>query len=595
MATVSTLPNGSSLGRQHIAPKEPAPWDLDRPSSQENPASSLSKPYPSGGQQSLHRKANAMPLSTQPANGNTRPPSDSVQIELEQRNRTNGSPKPSQTPPIFDASYLSPHKPSKFRPLSDKSRSGSEADSLIDLYGHPRSIAEGTDKGDHDTRLEDLYGDQNGLENSWIHRDKLAVIESQEMQEAGIKIPRQRRSQNNLKSKRSHSRNHSTASAKDSDEDVTVSKENRPPKQRSPVRREAHDDPVDYDLRTPGEIASDLALGNSAMYYQPSLRQSSSRIPLPTASHVPIPQGHIERHTPLPRKRGASGNWSGGDEDGIAYNKSRSNSVSSRILIDDSSPYQGSPTPGALSGSPEGPTTSFTKSRVVYKPGSVTNARPRTSNGVRNVSEPQRSRSTSNNNRISPSTQRPKSRSGLEARSPAAINRPEGEAPWLATMYKPDPRLPPDQQILPTHAKRLQQEQMERERKASGGGSQMPIASHMGNGLGSPSSPAMESDPDSPISSQPQRQKFSDSLGRQWVQCSQPQRSPMAPVSGETEITYQEQSIGRDDERRERQPNRERFTSRGVQHNTKTPELTSHRRTGGESKADGTGATKGTA
>ena len=30
-------------------------------------------------------------------------------------------------------------------------------------------------------------------------------------------------------------------------------------------------------------------------------------------------------------------------------------------------------------------------------------------------------------------------------------------------MYKPDPRLPPDQQIIPTHAKRMQQEQWESE------------------------------------------------------------------------------------------------------------------------------------
>ena len=30
-------------------------------------------------------------------------------------------------------------------------------------------------------------------------------------------------------------------------------------------------------------------------------------------------------------------------------------------------------------------------------------------------------------------------------------------------MYRPDPRLPPDQQMLPTHAKRMMQEQWERE------------------------------------------------------------------------------------------------------------------------------------
>ena len=32
-------------------------------------------------------------------------------------------------------------------------------------------------------------------------------------------------------------------------------------------------------------------------------------------------------------------------------------------------------------------------------------------------------------------------------------------------MYKPDPRLPPDQQMLPTHAKRLAQEQWEKDGK----------------------------------------------------------------------------------------------------------------------------------
>lgn len=40
-----------------------------------------------------------------------------------------------------------------------------------------------------------------------------------------------------------------------------------------------------------------------------------------------------------------------------------------------------------------------------------------------------------------------------------AVNRPEGEPPWLATMYRPDPMLPPDQQIIPTHARRQQQAQ----------------------------------------------------------------------------------------------------------------------------------------
>lgn len=44
-------------------------------------------------------------------------------------------------------------------------------------------------------------------------------------------------------------------------------------------------------------------------------------------------------------------------------------------------------------------------------------------------------------------------------RVPGPINRPEGEAPWIATMYKPDPMLPPEQQMLPTQARRLQEQQ----------------------------------------------------------------------------------------------------------------------------------------
>jgi hypothetical protein len=42
---------------------------------------------------------------------------------------------------------------------------------------------------------------------------------------------------------------------------------------------------------------------------------------------------------------------------------------------------------------------------------------------------------------------------------------PEGDPPWMINSYKPDPRLPPDQQLLPTVARRLQQEKWEREGK----------------------------------------------------------------------------------------------------------------------------------
>ena len=54
-----------------------------------------------------------------------------------------------------------------------------------------------------------------------------------------------------------------------------------------------------------------------------------------------------------------------------------------------------------------------------------------------------------------------------DGRPRTATNPPEGDPPWLAGMYKPDPRLPPDQQMLPTHAKRLAQEQWERDGKSA--------------------------------------------------------------------------------------------------------------------------------
>ncbi|KAI5285277.1 hypothetical protein KEM54_000696 [Ascosphaera aggregata] len=43
---------------------------------------------------------------------------------------------------------------------------------------------------------------------------------------------------------------------------------------------------------------------------------------------------------------------------------------------------------------------------------------------------------------------------------------PTGDPPWLASSFRPDPRLPPEQQILPTHAKRMLQEQWEKEGKS---------------------------------------------------------------------------------------------------------------------------------
>ncbi|KAI4240371.1 MAG: hypothetical protein L6R40_005197 [Gallowayella cf. fulva] len=437
--------------------------------------------HPSYSQSSLRRKADLTPLPVQQSNGNTRPPSDPSQREIGDKLSRNGTPSSTKAPSNMDSSYLSP--PRRRPALSDKSRSGSEADSLLDLYGHPRSVAEGTEKGERDVTLEDLYNlEQEDPESSrWIHRDKLAVIESHEMQEAGIKLPRQMRSKSSLRHKKSHSRNQSTASVKSLEPEIpaaTGAREGKRQKLQPPPQQPVHDDPMEFDLRTSEERASDYPSENgpSTMYYQPNLGRSGSKIPLPKTSPLPIAQGHIERSTPLPRTRGTSGNWSGGDGEGLLYSKirSRSNSIGSRVLLDDSE-VNGTPTPTQRPASRGGPSPAPPKQHLVGRTGSVSNTRPRTSNGPRNISEPHKLRSSPTTQRSSPAFPRPKSRNGIDPPRPGtAVNRPEGEAPWIAEMYKPDPRLPPEEQMLPTHAKRLQQEQREREMKAAGLSPQQP-------------------------------------------------------------------------------------------------------------------------
>ena len=359
----------------------------------------------------------------------------------------------SQTNPT----YLSPHFTDRLRPtLSDVSRSGSEPDSLLDLYGHPRSRVESGDRVDRTNTMETLYLDDEDSEHSrWIHRDKLALIESHEMQEAGIKLPQLGGSNNKANEFTEHSHRNE---GRDHDQELYGAEKGKQSQLRSsspqqePV--ETQDHALQFDLRTPEEIATapTSAYNSPPVYRHQGLRSSSSRIPLPKSSPVPIPHEHIARNIPLNRSRGASGNWNVGDEDSISYNKnrSRSHSVGSQLLLDDGETFDNSPSTspsnrgaGKLGQTPYG------------------GARKATS-ALRNASDSQKPRTTSTTYRSSPG-QRPKSRSGLETRPLTAINRPEGDPPWLATMYKPDPRLPPDQQLLPTHAKRLQQEKQEKD------------------------------------------------------------------------------------------------------------------------------------
>lgn len=384
----------------------------------------------------------------------------------------------------MDPSYLSPPPKIGSRPELNASRSGSEADSLLDLYSKPRSLGESSlresmDRTDRVLAQEEVFLEDEDPERSrWIHRDKLAMIESHEMQEAGIKLPPQRQKSTTSRSRSRREKNRSqdqTTVTPGQDEEMPSLKEPKKGRTESPIRQDdggEHNSGNEFDIRTPEEITADnypnTNHSNGARQPQPDLRKSSSRIPLPRSSPMPIPQEHIERDIPLPRKRGTSGNYSNGDENGLSYSRvrSRNNSVGSAILLDD---IENNPnhTPTPISNPTHLNRPASSKSQRT--PSSA--LRPKSRSGLDTTPLSQKPRiisTTTASPRTPPSTsQRPKSRSSLEPRPATAINRPEGEAPWLATMYKPDPRLPPEEQILPTHAKRLQQEQWERAQKES--------------------------------------------------------------------------------------------------------------------------------
>lgn len=418
----------------------------------------LSEP-PSAGARPSHRNRDPDSPSKRQAHGNSHPPTDPAILDRIEQSAFSGIPASTKNGANFDPGYLLPYKIGQ-RPGLSESRTNSEPDSLIDLYGHPRSLAgrsmvDSIDPGDQGASQEDyVLGDDDPEHSRWIHRDKLAAIEIQEMQQAGIVLPQPRPSS---KSQSGQERGQHRHTKSVEDQDAGAKKR----RLRSPQRQEeAEEDETlvnDFDIRTPEEIAADsyVETGSPSMYRQQGLRSSSSRIPLPRSSPMPIPQEHIDRNTPLPRKRGASGNWSGGDEDGILFNRTRSrgNSVGSQVLLDDTEPLQKTPTPTSR------PTSRDVSSKL-RQPSSYKKFNTSTPS---NSTPPfhQKPRSTSY------TTTRPKSRSGLEPHPPTAINRPEGDPPWLATMYKPDPRLPPEQQLLPTHAKRIQQEQRERTQKES--------------------------------------------------------------------------------------------------------------------------------
>lgn len=252
----------------------------------------------------------------------------------------------------------------------------------------------------------------------------MAKIESEELQAAGINLANTRtRSQSKLKS--------SGDPLRDTDK-----REEKRQRLESPAEIEDEVDRNSWDLRMPDEIEADNAAAAAQMYANPMLRKSGSKIPIMTGSPLPIPAERYERDTPIARKRTASGTMSlDGD---LILPKIRNNN--SHKSADDSDTASSAVVSGAS------PQKSRSKSATI-SPGNTIPIK----NAIvsRKVSAPPRATP-------SPS-QRPGTKSGEHERPRTAANRPEGDPPWLATMYKPDPRLPPDQQLIPTLAKKQQE------------------------------------------------------------------------------------------------------------------------------------------
>ncbi|TRX96112.1 hypothetical protein FHL15_002836 [Xylaria flabelliformis] len=269
------------------------------------------------------------------------------------------------------------------------------------------------------------YDDEN---SKWIHRDKLAKIESEELQAAGIILPKPR-NQSRSRRDRSHSRRRGTTDSSEQ-QYIPVSRKNA----ELNHDRTPDTESMNWDLRRPEEIAED-----PGEYWISNDSGKGTRIPVAKISPAPIPPDFIDRNAPVQRKT----SFPLFDEEvSIAYPKTRSRSSSGVNVPEDGSKTQsgkravtdGSPTKKAA-------TTAPRKTSAPTKP--TTQGRPKTRSGPAPRSS---------------STTRPSTRSG--ELSPRA---PEGDPPWMISAYQPDPRLPPDQQLLPTVAKRLQQEKWEQE------------------------------------------------------------------------------------------------------------------------------------
>ena len=301
----------------------------------------------------------------------------------------------------------------------------------------PENLEPGQSASRPEKKRSDVDEPKDDLNSKWIHRDKLAKIENEELQAAGIILPKPR-SHSRPRRDRSQEKTNGHRRTADGSEQQTLG--------RSRKNSALSEKPLDseapastWDLRLPEEIAEDP---QERQYYAPNGSGKGSRIPVPKLSPAPISSGgrDLDRGNPVSRK--ASGNPLE-HESSIPVPQTRSRSGSANALEEPERVQLAKRSTTDIS--PKKSTTNTTR-KTAPKDKQPAQSRPKTRSGSKNRSA---------------SSTRPLTRSGELSPTRA----PEGDPPWMVSAYKPDPRLPPDQQLLPTVAKRLQQQKWEQEGK----------------------------------------------------------------------------------------------------------------------------------
>lgn len=351
-------------------------------------------------------------------------------------------------------------------PVNEHDGASSGDDSLLDLYranaGSPNmsngtnnaaSVPQGTSrkrvasrerskvrrkgsKGAAST-IDIPVAENEDSESKWIHRDKLAQIESREMAEMGVRMGRPSRANSHAKSARTakSSVDVQEPTQEESNEDDSAIRESR-------KLQEAVDEEVkEHQIQQTADSFASHVSQRSEDRSIPT-RPSTSRIPVPTSTPA-----SYEEDSPLEMRHKRSGSF------GYQKQRTRSRSEGSQHLLDNAQENANGVNGQSI---PTSPQISPQTERNVSK-GAASNRRP---------SAQRKPSGTQTRSRASSATD-PSKRPGTSGGSRPPTARPEGEAPWIATMFKPDPRLPPDQQMLPTHAKRMAQLQAEAEAKSA--------------------------------------------------------------------------------------------------------------------------------